>query len=69
MRRSATTFIDGKAWIQRHVRDSYVKQATKEDLRARSAFKLVDIQKSSKLIKKTDFVIDLGAAPGSSKVN
>ena len=53
-----------KAWLKRHVSDNYVKQAVKEDLRSRSAFKLIEIQNKYKFIKPKDFVVDLGAAPG-----
>jgi predicted rRNA methylase YqxC with S4 and FtsJ domains len=51
-------------WITRHVSDQYVKKAVHEDLRARSAYKLIQIQEKYKFISPKDFVIDLGAAPG-----
>ena len=41
-----------------------MKQALKDDLRARSAYKLMEIQNKYKLIQSNSFVIDLGAAPG-----
>ena len=53
-----------KSWINRHVNDAYVKQAVREDMRSRSAYKLVEIQGKHKIIKPKDFVVDLGAAPG-----
>jgi len=56
--------ISSKKWLERQHRDPYAKQAVSEDLRARSAYKLKDIQQKHKLIKKTDLVIDLGSAPG-----
>ena len=51
-------------WIQRHKNDIYVKQAVNEDMRSRSAYKLLDIQEKYKFISSCDFVVDLGAAPG-----
>jgi len=47
------------------VRDKYFQQAKQEGYRARSAYKLKEIQRKFKLIKKGDAVVDLGAAPGS----
>ncbi len=48
-----------------NVRDKYFKKAKDQGYRARSAFKLLEIQKKFRLIKKGDVVVDLGAAPGS----
>lgn len=47
------------------LKDSYYKKAKKDGFRARSAFKLEEIQQKFSLIKKGDVVLDLGAAPGS----
>lgn len=47
------------------VQDRYFKRAKDQGYRARSAFKLLEIQKKHKLIKEGDVVVDLGAAPGS----
>lgn len=47
------------------VYDEYFHRAKREGFRARSAYKLKDIQRKFRLIKKGDAVIDLGAAPGS----
>lgn len=47
------------------VHDQYFHKAKREGYRARSAYKLKDIQYKFKLIKKGDCVVDLGAAPGS----
>jgi 23S rRNA (uridine2552-2'-O)-methyltransferase len=52
-------------WIRRHVTDPYVKAATLKGYRARSAFKLIEIDDKDKLLKPGMTVIDLGAAPGS----
>ncbi|MHA2101289.1 MAG: SAM-dependent methyltransferase, partial [Candidatus Kariarchaeaceae archaeon] len=45
-------------------RDHYYKEAKQKGFRARSAFKLEQIQKKFYIIKRKDIVIDLGAAPG-----
>jgi 23S rRNA (uridine2552-2'-O)-methyltransferase len=45
-------------------RDRFWKQAKKEGLRARSAFKLEEIQERFRLLRPGGRVLDLGAAPG-----
>jgi len=45
--------------------DHYSQQAKKERFPARSIYKLEEIQKKHRLIKKGDRVLDLGCAPGS----
>lgn len=58
--------IDSSAkWLQRHVTDEYVKKSRYENYRARSAFKLIEIDQKYQLIKPGHLVIDLGASPGS----
>jgi 23S rRNA (uridine2552-2'-O)-methyltransferase len=47
------------------VKDSFYKKAKKEGYRARSAYKLEEIQAKFRVIKKGDRILDLGAAPGS----
>ena len=44
--------------------DAFQKRARREGYRSRSVYKLMDIQKSSKIFRKDDTVLDLGAAPG-----
>ena len=44
--------------------DAFQRRARREGYRARSVYKLMDIQKRSKIFRKDDTVIDLGAAPG-----
>lgn len=53
-----------KAWIQRQRNDHLVQQAKDQDLRARSAFKLQEIQSKHKFITPSSVVLDLGASPG-----
>lgn len=45
--------------------DKYFHRAKEENLRARSAFKLTEIQEKFHLVKSGQTVVDLGAAPGS----
>ena len=47
------------------VHDPYFEKAKKLGYRARSAFKLLEIQEKFHLIKKGMNVLDLAAAPGS----
>ena len=44
--------------------DAFKRKARREGYRARSTYKLKDIQKRSKIFKTGDKVLDLGAAPG-----
>ena len=44
--------------------DGFQRRARREGYRARSVYKLMDIQKRSKIFRKDDTVLDLGAAPG-----
>src|SRR3989338_6659183 len=46
-------------------RDHYFKMAKTEGYRARSAYKLIEANQKFRLIKGGDFILDLGAAPGS----
>jgi 23S rRNA (uridine2552-2'-O)-methyltransferase len=53
-----------KAWLHRHVTDSYVRQAKAAGYRSRAAYKLLEIDQRDKLLKSGMSVLDLGAAPG-----
>ena len=44
--------------------DAFQRKARREGYRARSAYKLMDIQKKSKVFTEGSIVLDLGAAPG-----
>jgi len=46
-------------------KDTFYKKAKLEGYRARSAYKLKEIQDKYRIIKKGDKVLDLGCAPGS----
>jgi 23S rRNA (uridine2552-2'-O)-methyltransferase len=61
-------WFSSKSWMQRHKSDSYVKLSVANDLRSRSAFKLIQIQEEYNLIKPDSYVIDLGSSPGGWSV-
>jgi len=51
-------------WYKEKKREHYYKEAKKHGYRARSAFKLKQIQKRYHLLREGDTIVDLGAAPG-----
>lgn len=55
---------DSNRWKQRQANDPYVKQAKKDGYRARSSYKLLEIQQKYRIFKPGDRVFDAGAAPG-----
>ena len=54
-----------KNWINKQRRDIYVRQSKVDGYRARSAYKLIEIDEKFKIFKSGLSVIDIGAAPGS----
>ena len=54
-----------RAWIKEHIDDHYVKKAQQDGYRARAAYKLIEINDKTNIIKKGMTVVDLGSAPGS----
>ncbi len=54
-----------KNWLNKQRRDTYVKQSKIDGYRARSAYKLIEIDEKFKIFKGGLSVIDIGAAPGS----
>ena len=54
-----------KNWVIKQRRDTYVKQSKVDGYRARSAYKLKEIDEKFKIFKGGMTVIDIGAAPGS----
>jgi 23S rRNA (uridine2552-2'-O)-methyltransferase len=51
-------------WYTEKKREHFYKEAKRVGYRARSAFKLKQIQKRFHIFSKNDLIIDLGAAPG-----
>ena len=54
-----------KNWVNKQRRDTYVRQSKVDGYRARSAYKLIEIDEKFKIFKGGMFVLDIGAAPGS----
>ena len=54
-----------KDWVNKQRRDTYVRQSKVDGYRARSAYKLIEIDKKFKIFKGGLTIIDIGAAPGS----
>ncbi|NBB92748.1 MAG: 23S rRNA methyltransferase [Gammaproteobacteria bacterium] len=52
-------------WKKRQQADPYVKRAREAGYRARAAFKLLELDEKDRLFRPGQFVVDLGAAPGS----
>ncbi|MCD6468907.1 MAG: RlmE family RNA methyltransferase [Thermoplasmata archaeon] len=53
-----------KRWYRDRKKEFYYKQAKKQGYRARSAYKLLQIQQRYNILKRGDTILDLGAAPG-----
>jgi 23S rRNA (uridine2552-2'-O)-methyltransferase len=51
-------------WLERQLNDPYVHRAQAEGYRARSAFKLIELDDRYHLLAPGKRVVDLGAAPG-----
>jgi len=53
---SSTKYLKGKsssssAWLARHVKDPYVLRSGREDYRARSAYKLLEINDKGSILR------------------
>ncbi|MGH1487179.1 MAG: 23S rRNA (uridine(2552)-2'-O)-methyltransferase RlmE [Cellvibrionaceae bacterium] len=60
MARSKTS----KHWLKEHFNDPYVKQSQEDGYRSRASYKLLELNKKDKLIRRGMSVVDLGSAPG-----
>ncbi len=54
-----------KNWVNKQRRDIYVRKSKVDGYRARSAYKLIEIDEKFKIFKGGICVVDIGAAPGS----
>ena len=54
-----------KNWLNKQKKDIYVRQSKVDGYRARSAYKLIEIDEKFKIFKGGISIIDIGAAPGS----
>jgi 23S rRNA (uridine2552-2'-O)-methyltransferase len=65
LNRSKTRRSSSTRWLQRQLNDPFVQEARRAGYRARSVFKLEEIDERFELIRQGAAVVDLGAAPGS----
>ncbi|XP_072225571.1 rRNA methyltransferase 2, mitochondrial [Leuresthes tenuis] len=52
-------------WLQRQLKDPYVKASHVQNFRCRSAFKLLEIDDKFRILRPGYSVVDCGAAPGA----
>jgi 23S rRNA (uridine2552-2'-O)-methyltransferase len=57
--------VSSTRWLERQLNDPFVKQAREGGYRARSVFKIMEIDDKLKAFKPGAIVVDLGSAPGS----
>lgn len=57
--------VSSQRWLERQLNDPFVHEAKKQGWRARSVFKLQELDERFGLLKRGARVLDLGAAPGS----
>ncbi len=53
-----------KNWLKEHEGDAWVKKSREEGYRSRACYKLLEIQKSDRIMKPGMTIVDLGSAPG-----
>jgi 23S rRNA (uridine2552-2'-O)-methyltransferase len=51
-------------WLERQLNDPYVRDAKIKGYRSRAAFKLIELDRKFRFLRKGARVLDLGAAPG-----
>ncbi|XP_069666368.1 rRNA methyltransferase 2, mitochondrial isoform X1 [Haliaeetus albicilla] len=52
-------------WLERHLKDPFVKATKRQNYRCRSAFKLLEIDDKFQILRPGLSVLDCGAAPGA----
>lgn len=57
--------VSSARWLERQLNDPFVVQARKEGYRARSVYKIIELDEKLNFFKPGKLVIDLGSAPGS----
>jgi 23S rRNA (uridine2552-2'-O)-methyltransferase len=62
--RKKTLSKSSREWVDRQLRDPYVRQAQQAGYRARAAYKLKEIDAKFHVLKKGARIVDLGCAPG-----
>ena len=51
-------------WLNKQNKDPFFRQSKIQGYRSRSAFKLIEMNKKFKFIKKNSSLLDLGSSPG-----
>lgn len=62
--RKKTLGKSSRDWVDRQLRDPYVRRAQEAGYRARAAYKLLEIDEKFHVLKRGARIIDLGCAPG-----
>jgi len=53
-----------KNWLNKQKKDIYFKKSQAQGYRSRSAFKLIEMNKKFKFLKRSKLLLDLGSSPG-----
>jgi len=53
-----------KNWLIKQKKDPFFKQSKIQGFRSRSAFKLIEMNRKFKFLKKNSLIVDLGSCPG-----
>jgi len=53
-----------KSWLAKHKKDSFFNKSKIQGFRSRSSFKLIEMNKKFRFIKKNSRLLDLGSSPG-----
>ena len=56
--------MKSKDWLDRQKKDFYVKKAKNDGYLSRAAYKLIEIEEKYQLISKSNYILELGSAPG-----
>lgn len=62
--RKKTLSKSSREWVDRQLRDPYVRRAQEAGYRARAAYKLLEIDEKFRMLKRGARIVDLGCAPG-----
>jgi 23S rRNA (uridine2552-2'-O)-methyltransferase len=62
--RKKTLSKSSRDWVDRQLRDPYVRRAQEAGYRARAAYKLLEIDEKFHVLKRGARIVDLGCAPG-----
>ena len=54
-----------KNWLIKNSRDFYTRESKVQGYRSRAVFKLIEMNKKFKFLKKNTSLVDLGSSPGS----